>query len=313
MTATISHVLIDQLLTPVLIVIGAALVSRVARYVVKHTVRRFGSREMQRRMTVVRRHAPAAFFKTDETLTLRSAQRVEAIAAAGGGAVSFVIWIVAAVLILHSFGAQIGPILAGAGLLGVALGFGAQSLVRDLVSGFFILVEDQFGVGDWVTVGKPNGVQASGEVEAVTLRATRIRAVDGTVWHVPNGQMTPVGNMSQHWSRALVDVRVAYATDVEQARRAMKEAADEVWRGHDAIIEEPEVWGVVSMDHTGILIRLVAKTEPLQQWRMSRLLREKVKARFDEEGIEIPSVPVAVPDTASAGGADAVSQVTPHP
>jgi small-conductance mechanosensitive channel len=310
MTATIGSVLVDQLLAPVVIVIGAALVSRVARYVVKHTVRRFGSQKMQRRMTVVRRHVPAAFFKTGETLTLRSAQRVEAIAAAAGGAVSFVVWIVAFVLILHSFGAKIGPILAGAGLLGVALGFGAQSLVRDLVSGFFILVEDQYGVGDWVTVGKRDGVQASGEVEAVTLRATRVRAVDGTVWHVPNGQMTPVGNMSQHWSRALVDVRVAYATDVEQARRAMKEAADEVWRADDAIIEEPEVWGVVGMDHTGILMRLVAKTEPLQQWRTSRELRERIKARFDEEGIEIPSVPVAVPETASGGPGDGMSPIT---
>jgi len=304
MTATISHVLIDQLLTPLLIVIGAALVSRLARYVIKHTVRRFGSRDMQRRMTVVRHHAPAAFLKSGEALTLRSAQRVEAIAAAAAGAASFAIWIVAMVLILHSFGASIGPILAGAGLLGVALGFGAQSLVRDLVSGFFILVEDQFGVGDWVTMGKPDGVQASGEVEEVTLRATRLRAVDGTVWHVPNGQMTPVGNMSQHWSRALVDVRVSYATDVEQARRAIKEAADEVWHADNAILEEPEVWGVVNMDYTGILIRLVAKTEPLQQWRMGRELRERIKARFDAEGIEIPAVPVAVPETASAGPAD---------
>jgi len=310
MTASISNVLVDQLLAPVVIVIGAALVSRVARYVVKHTVRRLGSQKMQRRMTIVRRHAPAAFFKTGETLTLRSAQRVEAIAAAAGGAVSFVIWIVAFVLVLHSFGAELGPILAGAGLLGVALGFGAQSLVRDLVSGFFVLAEDQYGVGDWVTVGKRDGVQASGEVEAVTLRATRIRAVDGTVWHVPNGQMTPVGNMSQHWSRALVDVRVAYATDVEQARRAMKEAADEIWRAHDAILEEPEVWGVVSMDHTGILMRLVAKTEPLQQWRMSRELRERIKARFDEEGIEIPSFPVAVPEAAAGGPGDGMSPIT---
>jgi small-conductance mechanosensitive channel len=313
MTATITNVLVDQLLAPVVIVIGAALVSRVARYVVKHTVRRFGSQKMQRRMTVVRRHAPAAFFKTGETLTLRSTQRVEAIAAAAGGAVSFVVWIVAFVLILHSFGARIGPILAGAGLLGVALGFGAQSLVRDLVSGFFILVEDQFGVGDWVTVGRKDGAEASGEVEAVTLRVTRIRAVDGTVWHVPNGQMTPVGNMSQHWSRALVDVRVAYATDVDQARRAMKEAADEVWEAHDAIVEEPEVWGVVGMDNTGILMRLVAKTEPLQQWRMGRELRERIKARFDAEGIEIPSVAVAVPENVPGGPTDGVSPVTPAP
>jgi len=311
MTATISDVLVDEVLAPVLIVIGAALVSRLVRYVVKHAVRRLGSRGMQRRLTAVRDRTPAALLESGESPTLRSAQRIEAIAAAAAGAASFAIWIVAAVLVLHSFGAQIGPILAGAGLLGVALGFGAQSLVRDLVSGFFILVEDQFGVGDWVTVGQPSSTQASGEVEAVTLRATRIRAVDGTLWHVPNGKMTPVGNMSQHWSRALVDVRVAYATDVEQARQAIKEVADEVWRADNAVTEEPEVWGVVSMDPTGIVIRLVAKTEPLQQWRIGRELREKVKARFDAEGIEIPSVSLAAADPPPGGPEGAASQITP--
>lgn len=305
MLADIANALVDHLLGPLLIVVGAALASHLTRRLIKYFVRHLGSHKMQRRVLAIRRRAPSALLDTREA-TLRSEQRVEAIAAAAAGAASFVIWIIAAVAVLHSFGASVGPILAGAGLLGVALGFGAQSLVRDFLSGFFILVEDQFGVGDWVAVEQPSGARPSGEVEAVTLRATRIRAVDGTVWHVPNGQMAAVGNMSQHWSRALVDIRVGYATDVEQARRAMKEAADEVWRANRAILEEPEVWGVVDMGATGIVIRLVAKTEPLQQWRMSRALREAVKDRFDEEGIEIPAVPLAVADAGPTDADDAI-------
>ncbi len=311
MTASVTNVLIDQLLNPLLIVLGAALLSKVARRLVKWLIRGLGSRNMQRRMLAIRRRAPAAFFETGEALTLRSAQRVEAISAAAAGAVSYAIWIVAAVMVLHSFGAKLGPIIAGAGLIGVALGFGAQSLVRDFLSGFFILVEDQFGVGDWITVRQPNGTEASGEVEAVTFRATRIRAVDGTAWHVPNGQMSATGNMSQHWSRALVDIRVAYSTDVEQARGVIEQAAEEVWRSNEAILERPEVWGVLSMGPTGIVIRLSAKTLPLQQWRMSRELRERVKARFDEEGIEVPAMALAVTDGSMASSSDPTSRATP--
>ncbi|MGZ4187445.1 MAG: mechanosensitive ion channel family protein [Solirubrobacteraceae bacterium] len=130
------------------------------------------------------RHTPAALRDTGELLSPRAGQRIEALAAALAGATSFVVWVVALLAVLHVLGVRLGPLLTGAGLLGVALGFGAQSLIRDFLAGVFILVEDQFGVGDWVDVGA-----ATGSVEAVTLRATRIRSVDGTVWHVPNGQI----------------------------------------------------------------------------------------------------------------------------
>ena len=185
-----------------------------------------------------------------------------------------------------------GYTLTGTGLIGVALGFGAQSLIRDFIAGVFILVEDQFGVGDWVDLG-----EVTGAVEAVTLRATRIRSVDGTVWHVSNGQIQRAGNMSQHWSRALLDVQIALDSDIDRARAAMKRVADELWREDRAIIEEPEVWGVQSLGPSGITIRLVAKTEPLEQWRITRLLRERIKAELDREGIEVPPpVPWNQPD-----------------
>ena len=294
--AELARFFVADVLGTLLILIAAGLVSRVVRRIVKHTVRRLGSRRVQGRLQAVRRHAPSALLDTGERMTARSAQRVEAIAAAASGAASFVVWVVAIVMVLHALGVRLGPALAGAGLVGIALGFGAQSLIRDFLSGFFILIEDQFGVGDFIAVG-----QASGRVEAVTLRATRIRAVDGTVWHVPNGQITAVGNMSQHWSRALLDLPVAYTTEVEHARRVMKEVADAAWRSDHAILEEPEVWGVQSMGPAGIVIRLVVKTLPLEQWRVSRELRERIKGRFDEEGIEMPPAPVAVAETESAG------------
>ena len=190
----------------------------------------------------------------------------------------------AAAMILGEIGVELGPLIAGAGILGVALGFGSQSLVRDFLSGIFILVEDQFGVGDIVNLDG----QTSGVVEAVSLRTTRLRAVDGTVWHVPNGEIRRVGNMSQHWSRALLDVQVAYATDLARAQELIGDVARELWREDPHILEEPEVWGVEDLGPNGIVIRLVVKTTPSEQWRVSRLLRERLKTAFDEAGIEIP-------------------------
>ncbi len=127
---------------------------------------------------------------------------------------SVVIYVVAGFMILGEVGIELGPLLAGAGIIGVALGFGSQSLVKDFLSGVFILIEDQFGVGDIVNLDN----ETSGTVEAVSLRTTRLRAVDGTVWHVPNGEIRRVGNQSQHWSRALIDVEVAYETDLDHAQ-----------------------------------------------------------------------------------------------
>ena len=171
-------------------------------------------------------------------LNTRTTQRFEALAVALAGMTSFVVWLSAALAILYVLGVRLGLLLTGAGLIGVALGFGAQSLIRDVLSGVFILIEDQFGVGDEVDLGV-----AIGSVEAVTLRATTLRSVDGTVWHVPNGQIQRAGNMSQHWSRALLDVQIALDSDIDRARAAMKRVADEVWHENNAIIEEPQVWG----------------------------------------------------------------------
>jgi small conductance mechanosensitive channel len=189
-------------------------------------------------------------------------------------------------MILGQLGLAVGPLLAGAGVVGVAIGFGSQNLVRDVISGVFMLIEDQYGVGDVIDTGP-----ASGVVEGITLRTTQIRDVRGTLWHVPNGRIERVGNMSQLWSRALLDIEVAYATDLGQARRVIKDVADTVWRDANwahKVLEEPEIWGVEVLGSDGISIRLVVKTAPLAQWDVSRELRERLKVAFDDHGIEIP-------------------------
>lgn len=216
--------------------------------------------------------------------SLRSEQRMDALSGVLRSIVSFVVGLIAGFMILGAVGIDLRPLLAGAGILGLAVGFGAQSLVKDFLSGVFILVEDQFGVGDIVQID----ADAAGTVELVSLRTTRLRAVDGTVWHVPNGQINKVGNKSQLWSRSLLDVEVAYDTDIDHAKQVIQETADRVWKDHDSVLEQPDLWGVEALGANGVTIRLVVKTTPAEQWRVSRLLRERIKAAFDEAGIEIP-------------------------
>jgi moderate conductance mechanosensitive channel len=265
------------------IVVAAAIVSRIVRRSVKRGLRSLQSGAVQERMGAVRRRTPDALLETGET-SLRAEQRIEALASVLRSVLSFLVWLIAAFMVLGQLGIELGPLLAGAGILGVALGFGSQSLVRDFLSGVFILIEDQFGVGDIVSLDR----ETDGVVESVSLRSTRVRSVDGTVWHVPNGEIRRVGNMSQHWSRALLDVEVAYDTDLERAQQVIRETAEALWREDPAVIEAPDVWGVEAFGANGITIRLVVKTTPSDQWRVSRALRERLKSAFDEAGIEIP-------------------------
>jgi small-conductance mechanosensitive channel len=158
--------------------------------------------------------------------------------------------------------------------------------VRDFLTGLFMLIEDQYGVGDVIDTG-----DAIGTVEGVSLRTTRLRDFDGVVWHVPNGEIKRVGNQSQQWARALVDIPVAYDTDVAIATNVIKRVADELWHDPDyagLILAEPEVWGVEELAGDRLVLRLMAKTQPSEQWRVSRELRARIKAAFDDAGIEVP-------------------------
>jgi len=200
---------------------------------------------------------------------------------------SIVVVTISLLMILPELGLDIAPLLASAGIIGVALGFGAQSLVKDFLSGIFMIFEDQYGVGDVVNVG-----EASGTVEAVTLRVTRLRDVNGTVWYVRNGEILRVGNMSQNWARAVLDVPVSYREDLARVRSVLKEVAHDLWVDEEftgQVIEEPEVWGVESLAADLVTVRVTMKTAPLQQWAVARAMRERVKARFDHEGITMPA------------------------
>ena len=216
----------------------------------------------------------------------RATMRTETIGGVLRSLASVAIWAVAILMILGEFGVNLGPLIAGAGIIGIALGFGSQKLVQDFLSGIFMILEDQFGVGDIIDAGAAPGV-----VEAIGLRTTRLRDVQGTVWHIPNGTIARVGNFSQEWSRALLDVGVAYATDlghasavIERVARQMSE--EEEWK--DKFVEPPELWGVQNLGSSEISIRLVMKVVPAQQWAVEREMRRRLKDAFDAEGIEIP-------------------------
>ena len=279
----LSDNLVGKPLAILLILLGALIVNKLVRRSLKGTLRRLHSGGMQESMGALRRATPDALLETQEH-SMRTEQRIQALGSVLGSVASAVIFATAGFLILGRLGLDLGPLLAGAGILGVALGFGSQSLVKDFLSGMFILVEDQFGVGDIISLDETT----EGTVEAVSLRTTRLRSVDGTVWHVPNGDIGRVGNKSQRWSRALLDIEVAYDTDLDHATAVIERVAAEVAAADAKILDRPEVWGVEALGASGVTIRLVVKTTPAAQYAVSRELLRKLKDAFDREHIEIP-------------------------
>ncbi|HEV8115372.1 MAG TPA: mechanosensitive ion channel family protein [Acidimicrobiales bacterium] len=230
--------------------------------------------------------SPGALLRTGGRTSARTVQRAETIGTLLVSAAGFMVWGMAGLMVLGELGVNLGPLVAGAGIAGIALGFGAQNLVRDFFSGFFILIEDQYGVGDVIDVGP-----ATGTVEGISLRATRLRDVEGNVWHIPNGEIARVANKSQEWSRALLDIQVSYQTPTDDAVRVIERVAeglhdDPEWSA--CILSTPEVWGVEELAADGVTIRLVVQTQPLTQWKVARELRARIKKEFDAEGIEIP-------------------------
>ena len=227
--------------------------------------------------------------ESSSTARIASARRKQRAETMGGvlrSVTTFTVLTIAAIMSLSEVGVDIGPLIAGAGIVGIALGFGAQTLVRDFLSGLFMLFEDQYGIGDVVDLG-----DAVGTVEAVSLRVTRLRDVNGTVWYVRNGEILRVGNMSQNWARSVLDVRVGLGEDLTRVRTILEETCHGMWDDEDfsgMIIEEPEVWGVERMDPDAVVVRVAVKTAPLEQWAVARELRKRIKERFALEGIEIP-------------------------
>jgi small conductance mechanosensitive channel len=220
----------------------------------------------------------------DKTLTLRE-KRGQTIAQLLRSVGRVVVTLVAILLTLNTF-VEITPLLAGAGILGLAVSFGAQSLVKDVISGFFILLENQFAVGDVIQAGGQSGV-----VERMTMRVVQLRDLEGSLHFIPNGTITVVTNKTRGWSRAVVDVGVAYETDVDRAIGVIKDeaaqfAADASWK--QRLDGAPEVPGVERLEDNGVVLRTLIRTVPGSQWEAAREFRRRLKKRLDAEQIQIP-------------------------
>jgi moderate conductance mechanosensitive channel len=278
--AKLADWLISRPLQILLILIAAWLLSKLAR----RWIRRFVERVMNPDSDVAARQFARIGVRPPPMLTTEVADprretRALAISGLMGSTASALIWTIALMLSLEKLGLDLAPLIAGAGIAGIAIGFGAQSLVRDWISGLFMTLEDQYGVGDVVDVGP-----ASGVVERISLRATVLRGVDGTVWHVPNGQILRVGNRSQLWSVALVDVAVASGSDLGRVRALIRDVATEVCQRDEfasIVLEAPEVLGVEEMGLDTVTLRLTAKVSPGSQYTIQRALREAIKEALE--------------------------------
>ncbi|MGW0803570.1 mechanosensitive ion channel family protein [Nonomuraea sp. NPDC002799] len=230
------------------------------------------------------RRGGAATDGIDALLHERRKQRAETMGSVLKHVASIVIMGTAVLTVLDRLTIPIAPLLTSVGILGVAIGFGAQELVKDFIAGMFMLLEDQYGVGDVIDAGA-----AVGTVEAVTLRVTRLRDVDGRVWYVRNGTITRIGNESQGWSRAYLDVPVAYNADVVSVRVLLEQVAEEVWADTELreskVVEPPQVFGVEQLSDSSLVFRISVKTLPSAQAVVARELRLRVKTALDSAGI----------------------------
>ncbi|WP_270239079.1 mechanosensitive ion channel family protein [Rothia kristinae] len=260
----------------------------------------------------------------------RQYQRAKTVGSVLRSVATITIWTIAVLMIISELGFNIAPVIASAGIAGVALSFGAQSLVKDYLAGISMVAEDQLGIGDVVDLG-----EASGTVESVGLRVTQVRDVEGTLWHVRNGAVVRVGNQSQGWARTVLDIPVAYNSDLDAVTHLLLETARRVRETTEegkSILDDPEVWGVEQMSGESLTLRLAVKTAPLQQWAVARVLRAQIKRALDREGYRMPlanqsiihqtsSFPRITPEQAaraeqgatSAGTAAAVSAETSDP
>jgi small-conductance mechanosensitive channel len=233
------------------------------------------------------RRLEAADSATQELSLQRAATLTQAITYL----VQIAVWTLTILVLLGEFDVNLGPLIAGAGIVGLALGFGAQSLVRDFLSGFFILLEDQFGVGDVIEVSV-GGQEVSGKVEKVSLRTTDVRAFDGTRHTIPNGNILMVGNRSRGWARVIVDVSVAYTEDIDRVRGVLEELFQELREEPDlqgSFFSGPEVLGVEGVGEKDVVLRVTAEVRPTRKGSLERVLRQRIKERLDLRGISVPA------------------------
>lgn len=254
-----------------LIQVGVILVASVLVYqFVKMVVRRVLAREIDEEDPLVKR---------------LKEQRVQTLGGLFTNVLLVIVVTITALTILDVF-INIGPLLASVSVVGLAVSFGAQSLVKDIISGTFMLIEGQFGIGDVVRVG-----DVSGMVEKITLRTTILRDTYGAVHVVPNGEIKIVSNLTKTWSRAVLDLNISHRQNIDQAVATLENIAAEFQADPEyaaLLLEKPEVLGVENVTEAGVVVRMTAKTLPLKQWDVARELRKRIHQRFAAEGIEIP-------------------------
>lgn len=258
-------------------------------WVLKRVIRRV-TRDAVRRASVDR---PAQQRRPEHTQELsdvlmgqRREQRAQALGQLLSSVMTFSVFGLTVLLVLTELGVDITPLLASAGVVGVALGFGAQTLVKDFLSGIFLVMEDQYGPGDVVDLGS-----AIGTVEEVTLRITRIRDMSGVVWYVRNGEILRVGNRSQGWTMAVVDLPIAYDEDLDRVRRIIERIGQDMDADpayDNVLFGTPTYAGVESVSGDAVFVRVTAKAAPDQQMSAARALRERIKVAFDEQGVRVP-------------------------
>jgi small-conductance mechanosensitive channel len=217
----------------------------------------------------------------------RLTQRTKTIASVLDNFATWAIAITALVMTLSELGINVGALIAVSTVLGAAIGFGAQSLVKDILSGIFIVFEDQYGVGDWVEIGS-----VSGEVERVGLRVTEVRDIHGTLWFVRNGEIIQVGNASQEWAAALLDFPFAYENDVDQVQKIIQATANRMRKSKQwsrDMLADADIWGMQHVSGEQFVVRVSIKTLPNRQWAVSRELRKLCKQAFDSNNINLLS------------------------
>ncbi len=252
----------------VAILIGAAILSRVVKLFIDKAIRSLIKPDQVAK-------DPEAEKKREDTLI-----RIF------NSTLSVVIWVMAALMIVSEFGVNIGPLIAGAGVMGIAIGFGAQYIIRDFLAGLFIMLENQYRVGDVIKIA---GV--SGSVEDITLRKTILRDIEGQVHHIPNGEIKVASNMTQTFSRVHIKIGVAYKEDIDKVTVVINKVGQELsedkeWK--EAIFSAPTVMGIDEFADSAVIVKILGETMPLKQWGVARELRRRIKIAFDKENIEIP-------------------------
>lgn len=309
------------LLTPArvaVIIVLALLVRMLAHRAIDRLARRVQAGGSGGRILAPLREKAGAMGERLESTLLQSErrqQRADTLASVLKNAVSLIIFVIALLTILGQVGIDLAPLLAGTSILGVAVAFGAQNVIKDFLAGMFMLLEDQYGVGDVIDVK-----EATGTVEAVGLRTTRLRDVHGTAWYVRNGEIVRVGNKSQGFAQVVLDVPIAADADLDLASATMLEVAEQMYaepEWSEVFLDPPDLQGVESLTREETVIRLVQRVRPLEQWRAARELRGRIRERFDQLHI-VADVATVVEesnqgfDTGEGPAADTGEGPTPH-